>query len=81
MLYAQQLDILLLCQRIMEHFVAATLSLQPNRALDATKVIVSGCIMTVADRVMRVKATDIPSEVHSFIDCFYEMTLYDIRSH
>jgi hypothetical protein len=46
----------------MEHFVAAALSLQPNRSFDAVKLIVSGCIMAIADRIMRVKAEDIPSE-------------------
>lgn len=47
----------------MEHFVSSAFSLQTSRSFDAVRLIVSACIMTIADRVLRVKADDIPSEV------------------
>jgi hypothetical protein len=63
MRYALQLDILILLQRIMEHFASSSLSLRPTRPFDAVRIIVPGCIASIADAVMRKKATDIPSEV------------------
>lgn len=58
-----QQDILILLQRIIEHFAAAAFALQANRSFDAVKIIVPSVIACIADVVMRKKATDIPSEV------------------
>ena len=63
MLYDQQLGVLLLLARIMEHFAAAALSLDHHPAIDAVRMVVPTCIAAVADVVMRQVATDIPSEV------------------
>jgi len=61
--YALQLDVLILLQRIIEHFTASAMSIRGSKSFDATKIIVPGCIAAIADAVMRKKATDIPSEV------------------
>jgi thiol-disulfide isomerase/thioredoxin len=62
-LYAQQLDLMLLLQRIMEHFVAAAFSVDHTRTMDGVRMVVPACIAAVADAVMRKTAQDIPSEV------------------
>jgi thiol-disulfide isomerase/thioredoxin len=63
LLYDQQLGILLLLQRILEHFAASVLSLDHTRSLDAVRMVVPACIAAVADVVMRQIATDEPSRV------------------
>ena len=63
MLYDQQLGILLLLQRIVEHFASSVLSLDHTRSLDAVRMVVPSCIAAVADVVMRQLATDKPSRV------------------
>jgi hypothetical protein len=60
--YQFQLDLLIVLQRIMEHFSAALLSLQANRCNDAVSVVVPGCICVLADAIIRRRATDKPSE-------------------
>ena len=61
--YALQLDILILLQRIVEHFAASVFSLQPSRSFDAVRVLIPAALLAVADAVLRKEATDIPSEV------------------
>lgn len=63
MRYALQLDILLLLQRVAEHWASSAFSLQATRSFDASKIIVPGVFAAIADAVLRKKATDIPSEV------------------
>ncbi len=63
MLYAEQLDLMLLLSRIMEHFVAAAFSVDHTRAMDAVRMVVPACIAAVADVIMRHFASDFPSEV------------------
>jgi thiol-disulfide isomerase/thioredoxin len=63
MLYATQLDLLLLLQRLMEHFAASVFCLDHTQPIDAVRMVVPACIAVVADAVMRQVATDIPSEV------------------
>jgi hypothetical protein len=63
MLYDQQLGVLLLLQRLMEHFAASALSLDHTRSLDGVRMVVPACIACVADVVMRQIATDKPSRV------------------
>ena len=61
--YALQLDLLILLQRIVEHFAASVFSLQPSRSFDAVRLLVPAALLAVADAVLRKCATDIPSEV------------------
>ena len=63
LLYAQQLDLMLLLQRIIEHFAASIFSIDHTRSLDGVRMVVPACIAAVADCVMRQLAIDIPSEV------------------
>ena len=59
--YHLQVEMLLVLQRLMEHFAAAVLSLQASRPLDAVRVIVPGCICAISDAIMRHRAYDSPS--------------------
>jgi hypothetical protein len=59
--YELQLELLLVLQRLMEHFAAAVLSLQASRPLDAVKIIVPGCICAISDAIIRRRACDNPS--------------------
>ena len=61
--YGLQLDVLILLQRIVEHFAASAFSLQPTRSFDAVRVLVPAVLLSIADVVLRKVATDIPSEV------------------
>ena len=61
--YGRQLDVLILCQRLIEHFTASVLSLKNNRPLDAVRIIIPACIAAIADAMMRKEATDDPSEL------------------
>merc|ERR1712023_212043 len=61
--YATQVELLLTLQRIMEHFAAATMSIQQSKSFDGTCIIVPGCITAVADAIIRKVASDEPSEV------------------
>ena len=63
MLYAEQLDLMLLLARIMEHFVAAAFSVNHTRSMDAVRMVVPACIAAIADVIMRHEASDFPSEV------------------
>ena len=63
MLYAQQLDLMLLLQRLMEHFASSAFSVDHTRSIDAVRMVVPACIAAVGDAVMRQIAIDIPSEV------------------
>ena len=63
MLYDMQLGILLLLQRLVEHFAASVLSLDQTRSLDGVRTVVPACIAAVADVVMRQLASDKPSRV------------------
>lgn len=66
--YALQLDILLLLQRISEHFASSSCSLQVSRNFDAVRIVVAGAIAALADCMIRKIATDIPSEVSEHIN-------------
>jgi hypothetical protein len=63
MLYAQQLDAMLLLQRLVEHFAASVFGVDHTRSLDAVRMVVPACIAAVADCIMRQIAADLPSEV------------------
>ena len=76
MAYSDQLDLLLLLQRIMEHFASAAFSLDHTQSMDAVRMVVPACIACVADVVMRQVATDIPSEVCTHLRKFAVSTGY-----
>ena len=60
--YHLQVELLMVLQRIMEHFTASVLSLHPSKDLDAVRIIVPGCVCAIADAVIRRRAYDQPSE-------------------
>eukprot|EP00755_Sulcionema_specki_P005608 Sspe_Gene.33212::Locus_16237_Transcript_1_1_Confidence_1.000_Length_12018::g.33212::m.33212 len=59
--YSQQLDILNLLGRVMEHWVAACFSLKPTPEFDIVRITVLGSIMAIADCIIRQVAVDEPS--------------------
>eukprot|EP00966_Prymnesium_polylepis_P092440 2139850-Prymnesium_polylepis.1 len=63
MLYDEQLSLLILLQRIIEHFASSALSLNHTRSMDAVRMVVPAVVAAIADCVMRQLATNIPSEV------------------
>ena len=60
--YELQVELLMVLQRIMEHFTAAVLSMQASKALDGARVVIPGCVCAIADAVIRRRAYDEPSE-------------------
>ena len=66
-LFEEQIEMMLTLERIAEHFCAATMSIRPCKELDAAAIIVNGCIVAVADAIMRRRATDHPSEACSHL--------------
>mmetsp|Transcript_25879 Transcript_25879/g.77963 ORF Transcript_25879/g.77963 Transcript_25879/m.77963 type:complete len:1143 (+) Transcript_25879:198-3626(+) len=56
-----QTDLLDLLRRTSRHLGCVSLSLKVTRALDAARILASGCIAVVADAVLRRSATDVPS--------------------
>ena len=65
--YSQQLDIVILLQRIMEHFASAACSLHPTKSFDAVRIVVVACITALADSVLRRRASDNPSAVSTHL--------------
>eukprot|EP00397_Hematodinium_sp_SG-2012_P000007 GEMP01000007.1.p1 GENE.GEMP01000007.1~~GEMP01000007.1.p1 ORF type:complete len:5820 (+),score=1409.10 GEMP01000007.1:169-17628(+) len=57
--FGDVLSLLLVLQRLMEHFAAAALSLRNSRSFDATKIVVSACMAAIADNALR---QDIPDK-------------------
>ena len=81
--YALQLDVLLLLKRLSEHFVSSCFAIQTSREFDAVKIVVGAVIVTIADVFLRKRATDIPSELSLvlqvqflFVVCLVRLT-YD----
>ena len=67
MIFADQLKLMQILQRLSEHLTAATLSIKQGKELDAVAIVVAGCICAVADSVMRRRAVDQPSEACSHL--------------
>ena len=65
--YSQQLDMIILLQRVMEHFASAALSLHPTKSFDAVRIVVVACITALADSVLRRQASDNPSAVSTHL--------------
>jgi len=66
-LYARQLDILLLLVRITQHFHASIFSLRSGRSFDAVRLMVMGAITVLADAIIRKRSSDIPSDLSLFL--------------
>ncbi len=56
-----QVELLLVLQRLTEHFAAATMSIEPTRPFDSVRIVVCGCICAIADSLLRRHATNNPS--------------------
>jgi hypothetical protein len=67
MTYSQQLDTIILLQRLMENFAAAAFSLHPTKSFDAVRIVVAAAMAAVADCVMRRRASDMPSVVSTHL--------------
>ncbi len=63
MLHETQLAVLHALGMLARHLACACLSMRPTRALDAARCITFACMAAVADAVMRVVASDFPSQV------------------
>jgi hypothetical protein len=61
MRYADQADILRQLNLVCRHFSVASLSLKVTRSFDAARILTMAAIATVADAVLRIKASDVPS--------------------
>ncbi|KAH8067982.1 hypothetical protein JL721_7202 [Aureococcus anophagefferens] len=59
--YATQVEALLTLRRLVEHFTAAVLSTQQDRALDLACLVVPGAACAIADAILRRRAADAPS--------------------
>jgi hypothetical protein len=62
MRYGVQLDLTICLGRIMEHFISSTFSMHETKSKDALNLVITACIMTIIDCVLRRAATDQPSE-------------------
>ena len=63
MRYETQADLLRLLNVVGQHFAAASLSLRLNRSFDAVRILIMASLVTVSDAILRVKASDIPSQL------------------
>ena len=62
LLYGQQLDILILLQRLVEHFAAAALNIEHSASTDTVRMLVPAVIAIIADVTLRTKAADYSSQ-------------------
>jgi hypothetical protein len=65
--YELQMEVVTTLRRLSQHFMAAAMSQQQSRSLDAICVTVCGCMSAIADAVLRRRAYDLPSEVCSHL--------------
>ena len=65
--YELQMELVTTLRRLTQHFIAAAMSQQQSRSLDAVCVTVCGCMAAIADAVLRRRAYDLPSEVCSHL--------------
>src|SRR5690349_7600034 len=81
MRYETQADLLKNLCLVSQHFAAASLSLKPTRVLDTVRILTMGCILAISDTVMRMVATDVPSQLALHYSGRAEGAFYSIRSH
>ncbi|KAH9261268.1 hypothetical protein BASA81_000972 [Batrachochytrium salamandrivorans] len=65
--YELQVELLLVLQRLVEHFVASVFSIQQDRPFDGVGIVTLGCITALSDAIMRRRAVDLPSEACSHL--------------
>ena len=56
-----QADLLRLLSMICRHFAACAFSIRVTRSFDAVRLVVVACLATLADALMRIRASDVPS--------------------
>jgi hypothetical protein len=61
MKYERQVDLLRLLRLLTRHFTSCCMSLRVTRSFDAARILTMASIATVADSLMRVRASDVPS--------------------
>ena len=61
MQYETQADLLRLLSMVCRHFAACCFSIRVTRSFDAVRLVVVACLATLADAVMRVRTSDVPS--------------------
>lgn len=61
MRYDTQADLLRLLSMVCRHFAACCFSIRVTRSFDAVRLVVVACLATLADAVMRISTSDIPS--------------------
>ena len=67
LLYAQQIELLRLLNKLAEVYASVTLSLPSTNTLDGTRMTVMACITCLADAIVRIHAADAPSMVSQHI--------------
>lgn len=60
--YHLQLDIIRSLHVVARHFTACTMSVKVTRELDATRILTMACLCAITDAVIRISASDIPSQ-------------------
>mmetsp|Transcript_70630 Transcript_70630/g.197306 ORF Transcript_70630/g.197306 Transcript_70630/m.197306 type:complete len:905 (-) Transcript_70630:1623-4337(-) len=89
MRYETQADLLRLISVVSQHYAAVSLSLTVTTSFDATRLCTLGCMAAAADTIMRVVASDIPSQLSMMYngkadgptDCFcFECSHFAIES-
>jgi hypothetical protein len=55
------LNILRLIHHLCTHFAACSMSLRMNRSFDSARILTMACMAAIADSVIRMRASDIPS--------------------
>lgn len=63
MTYAVQVEILRSLGLVARHFAACCMSIKVTRSFDSTRILTMSCIAAVADQVIRILASDIPSRL------------------
>ena len=56
-----QADMLRLLSMVCRHFAACCFSIRVTRSFDAVRLVVVACLATLADAVMRITTSDVPS--------------------
>jgi len=67
LLYAQQVELLRLLNKLAEVYSAVSLSLASTNTLDASRMLVMACMTCLADAIVRIHAADTPSVVSQHI--------------
>eukprot|EP01063_Lacrimia_lanifica_P039595 TRINITY_DN8724_c1_g4_i1.p1 TRINITY_DN8724_c1_g4~~TRINITY_DN8724_c1_g4_i1.p1 ORF type:complete len:4579 (+),score=2099.61 TRINITY_DN8724_c1_g4_i1:248-13984(+) len=67
MTYSQQMEALLVIQRLMEHWASCCFSLRATPEFDAVRITVAGAMAVTADCVLRQLASDRPSRLSTHL--------------